>query len=154
MCLQGRNLFSGNTWAWSLGYPISSVNGQNAITWRTSNSGYAASQVGKPQAWRTCMVAPTCVDTSNWPTNNLTCWWVSPNTVSPNVHPQENGHTNCGTAREYHLPIKNDLQGHMSTWINGTQGMLSETSGARKGVHAVYFCFYESQQQAKLIYGD
>lgn len=42
----------------------------------------------------------------------------------------------------------------MATWIHGTQSMLSETSWAQKGVHAVYFCFYESQQQAKLIYGD
>lgn len=65
------------------------------------------------------MITPPGRDMPRWPANILICWGLSPNTAPPRIHPQENGHTNCGTCHGILLSHKERITGtrvNMDRW--------------------------------------
>lgn len=110
----------------------------------TFNSGCAASEAGWPSAWRTCMTTPPGWDMPRWAANILICWGLPPNTAPPRIHPQENGHTNCGTCHRIRLSHKERITGTRVNMDRRQTQYASETSWAQKSTHYVFLFIRKS----------
>lgn len=126
------------------GYYIFSVNHPNAITWRLSTLGVLPVKQDDPQhrelAWQPHL-AGTCRG------DQLTSSFAEG--CLPTQHHPGSTHRRTDTqtverATEYYLAIKNELLGHVSTWIDGRHSTLTETSWAQKSTHYVFLFIRKS----------